>query len=103
VPGAVGGLRWSQIEVWAQSLANCGSARLGAMIVYDDAAEVIGNLSAMGFQILRVTLNGPIMIQRFEDFHNVIHTAIDDLRYVVIADVRDVYFRSDPMAWPPTA
>ena len=97
--GAVGGLPWSQIEVWAQSLANCGFAGMGAMIVYDDDAEVIGNLRAMGFQVLRVGLSGPIMIQRFEDFHNVIRTAVDDLRYVVIADVRDVYFQSDPMAW----
>jgi hypothetical protein len=99
VLGAVGGLPWDQIEVWAQSLANSGFAGMGAVIVYDDNAEVIENLRAIGFQVLRVELTGGIMIQRFEDFHNVIRTALDDLRYVVIADVRDVYFQSDPIAW----
>lgn len=99
VLGAVGGLPWQQIEVWAHSLTLCGFRGIGAVIVYDDNAEVIGNLRALGFQVLPVALHGRMMVQRFEDFHNVIRPALHDLRYVVIADVRDVYFQSDPIAW----
>jgi len=100
VLGAVGGLGWDQVEIWARSLASCGFKGIGAMIVYDeDDNEVAGNLRAMGFQVIRAPLTGPMMIQRFEDFHNVIAAAADQLRYVVVADVRDVYFQSDPMAW----
>jgi len=99
VLGAVGGLGWDQIEVWAYSLVNCGFKGMGAMVVYDDNQQVIDNLRGMGFQVMRGSLSGSIMVQRFVDFHDVIRTALDDIRYVVVADVRDVYFQSDPMAW----
>jgi hypothetical protein len=69
------------------------------VIVYDENQQVIESLQGVGFRVLRTNSFNYIMIQRLEDFQNVIRTALDDLRYVVIADVWDVYLQSDPMVW----
>jgi hypothetical protein len=82
VMGAVGGLDWAHIEVWAHSLANSGFGGIGAMIVYEDGKPetetVVKNLTSMGFQVLRRTMEGRFMVQRFFHFHDVIRGALDD-------------------------
>jgi hypothetical protein len=97
--GAVGGYQWNQIEVWALSIAKSGFEGIGACIVYDDNKQVIDNLTAIGFQVIRMPLRGSVFNQRFYDFNEVLGSAASDLRYAVITDVRDVYFQADPMPW----
>ena len=99
VLGAVSGLGWVDIEVWAHSLTQSGFSGIRAMIVYGDSPQVVANLKAMGFQVLERPLLGTIWNHRFRDFHDVVRASADELRYCVITDVRDVYFQTDPMAW----
>jgi hypothetical protein len=99
VLGAVGGLGWTDIEVWAHSLSLSGFTGIKAMIVYDDGKLVADNLRAMGFQVIEMPLRGSVWNQRFYDIYEVIRGAGDNLRYCVVTDVRDVYFQADPMAW----
>ena len=99
VLGAVSGLDWVDIEVWAHSLTQSGFSGIRAMIVYGDSPQVVANLKAMGFQVLERPLLGTIWNHRFRDFHDVVRASADDLRYCVITDVRDVYFQTDPTAW----
>lgn len=99
VLGAVGGYQWNQIEVWALSLIKSGFTGIGAVIVYDNNKTVIDNLKALGFQVISMPLRGSVFNQRFYDFSEVMHGVVDDLRYAVVTDVRDVYFQTDPTVW----
>ena len=97
--GAVGGYQWEQIDVWALSLLKSGFSGIGAVIVYDDNETVINNLSSLGFQVIRMPLNGTVFNQRFQDFYDVISASADDIRYAIVTDVRDIYFQSNPSTW----
>lgn len=104
VLAAAGGYSWEQIDVWALSLAKSGFQGIGAVIIYDDGNQVrnetvINNLKSIGFQVIVMPLRAHVFNQRFYDFAEVLGPALDDLRYAVITDIRDVYFQADPMAW----
>ena len=99
VIGAVGGYGWEQIEVWALSLVKSGFDGIGAIIVYDKNETVINNLKSLGFQVIEMPLRGTVYNQRFQDFYEVISGSVNDLRYVIVTDVRDVYFQTNPITW----
>ena len=96
VLGAVGGYKWEQIQVWALSLLASGFSGVGGIIVYDDNKDVIEKMTGLGFQVIRMPLKGSVFNQRFYDFATVIN---DEFRYVVVTDVRDVYFQKNPIEW----
>ena len=99
VLGAVGGYNWEQVQIWALSLRTSGYTGVAAVIVYDNNQEIINNLQTIGIQAIVLPLRGTVFNQRFFDFHEVIRDSVDNLRYVVVTDVRDVYFQSDPTVW----
>ena len=102
VISATTGLSWDDLEVWAVSLAHSGFNGVKAMIVYDDNQDVISNLRKLDFQVLQPSLQGPVYNRRFLDFHNSVKNSIDNIRYLIATDCRDVYFETDPIAWLET-
>lgn len=103
VLAAAGGYSWEQIDVWALSLVKSGYTGIGAVIIYDDGQNrnetVINNLKSIGFQVITMPLRGSVFNQRFYDFAEVLGPALDDLRYAIVTDIRDVYFQADPTVW----
>jgi hypothetical protein len=106
VLAAAGGYSWDKIDVWALSLVKSGFQGIGAVIIYDDPANIseinqknIDNLKNIGFQVVVMPLRGTVFNQRFFDFHEIMQGALKDLRYAVITDIRDVYFQSNPIDW----
>ena len=105
VLAAAGGYSWEQMDVWALSLAKSGFTGLGAVIVYEDektseaTERATENLKQVGFQVVRMPLRGTVFNQRFYDFWEVMHPLVDELRYAVVTDIRDVYFQTNPMDW----
>ncbi len=107
VLAAAGGYSWEQIDVWALSLVKSGYKGIGAVIIYENAnannpganEQVIANLKSIGFQVITMPLRGSVFNQRFYDFAEVLGPALNDLRYAIVTDIRDVCFQSDPTAW----
>ncbi len=106
VIAAAGGYSWDKIDMWALSLVKSGFSGIGAVIIYDDAANVspdnqanIENLRGIGFQVVVAPNPGIVFNQRFYDFYNVMAGVLNDLRYAIVTDIRDVYFQADPTLW----
>jgi hypothetical protein len=102
VIGVVSDYGWDNVEMWALSLVNSGFAGARAVILYDGGAHnetVAARLRFLGFHVLRMPLRGSVVNQRFADMAEVLHPIARLVRYVVMTDVRDVYFQSDPSRW----
>jgi len=99
VLGAVGGLQWDDVQVWALSLMTSGYRGARAMIVYDDDPVMARNLTNVGFRVVRLPMQTTVYNQRFYDFHHLLARAGSDFRYAVVCDARDIYFQADPMEW----
>ncbi len=104
VIGVVKGYDWTKVEVWAFSLLTSGFKGVGAVIMYDEEGakerddEVANKFTQLGFQVIRMPLRGPIFNQRFYDIYEVLNSATDSFENVMVTDMRDVLFQSDPFA-----
>jgi hypothetical protein len=103
---AAGGYSWNNIDVWAISLRASGYEGDVGVVLYDNPNNPrqetkinIENLSILGIQVFLKPLSESIYNQRFDDFYQIIRSVQDDLRYVIVTDIRDVLFQTNPVTW----
>lgn len=111
--GAITGYDVQQIWPWLRSLERCGYDGRKAMIVYDVRQTVIDELLASGFVVLGFdrdpdgdgyrfpdSVGEQILVSRFYHVWRLLQEAFAaDTRYVIMPDVKDVVFQSDPSSW----
>ena len=115
IMGVAKDLRWSELAVYAVSLARCGFEGDKVLFVEGLETEAREKLTTLGFILIDfqtpenirskdcASHEDAVAWMRFNRFRY--KPAIDflesctDLRYVVWVDVRDLYFQSDPIAW----
>lgn len=114
VLGVVTNYKYEQIEPWIVSLERTGYQGKKALIAYNMDKETIDKVSAKGVEIFgfdrdaddnliykAADENFSIMVERF------IHAwyflkQMEDIDHVVMTDVRDVVFQTDPSEWLET-
>ncbi|MEU7632695.1 hypothetical protein AB0C34_22325 [Nocardia sp. NPDC049220] len=102
VIGAVSGYDWAHVEPWARSLVATEFTGVAVVIVYDrdHRGDVVArNLESLGLYAVRMPLRGSVYNTRFADIADVLRTFARSVRFVVVTDVRDVYFQTDPVTW----
>lgn len=111
--GVVDNYDWDKIKYWANSIKKSGFDGYKAVIVYNMDAETSKKLSNEGFIVVGCnqyddekgfifdTNNRSIMVDRFFNIHNFLNMLgePDDVDRVIITDVRDVVFQSNPTKW----
>jgi hypothetical protein len=114
--GIVDRYNWDQIKYWANSITKSGFTGHKALIVYNMDAETVKKLTAKDFMLIgcnqynEVTgfshdnSKGNVMVDRFfhvSSFLSMVENP-DDINRVIVTDVRDVIFQSDPSKWLDT-
>lgn len=111
--GCFTGYDWSTVQYWANSIDICGFKGDRAVLVYDTDSATVDRLKALRF---RVYPFDPAEIatgygygfgfeenyaHRFQAYYEYLSSLpdIDDYRYVIATDVRDVVFQTDPSPW----
>jgi glycosyltransferase involved in cell wall biosynthesis len=111
--GCFTGHDWSSVQYWANSIDLCGFAGDRAVMVYDTDSATIDRLNTLGFAVhsfdpKEISTGFAYDFEwehnyapRFQIYYEYLSNLrnIDDYRYVVATDVRDVVFQTDPSAW----
>lgn len=116
VIGVVKGYGWPELRNYAVSLAKCGFQGEKILFVDGVSAEAIANLQRLGFILLNYQNPDSIRDKkcgsqedalawgffgrwRFRPVIDWLTPRIDQYRFIVWCDVRDVMFQTDPAAW----
>lgn len=105
VIGAVDGYEWPQCDLWANSLKMSGYTGRKALIVYDASDDFLAWATREGFEIVRAEKNPaqPVYWKRYFDIWKAAkQLRLDEARYVIHTDVRDVVFQRNPSEWLTT-
>src|SRR4051812_26174313 len=110
--GAYTNYDWNKIKYWANSIDRCGFTGDRAVIVYNSEFDAVRNLANLGFKISAFTKNEVtnsfhypdrlvIVVQRFLHLWSFVNTLpnLDEYRYVITTDVKDVVFQHNPSEW----
>jgi hypothetical protein len=111
--GVVDRYNWDQIKYWSNSIDKSGFTGHKALIVYNMDAETVRTLSARDFMLIGCNQydeqngfshdnsKGNVMVDRFfhiSSFLSMLDQPMDIDR-VIVTDVRDVVFQSNPTDW----
>lgn len=109
--GAFTNYDWPKIKYWANSIDKCGFTGDKAVIVYNCDNNTVQRLIDQKFKVwaFQKDQNGNliypgqlvIVVQRFFHLWQYLETLpnIDDYRYVISTDVKDVVFQRNPSEW----
>lgn len=113
IVGVVDRYNWHQIKYWANSIKKSGFDGYKALIIYNMDAETVRKLTAEDFMLIGCNQydeekgfshdnsKGNVMVDRFfhiSSFLSMLEAPMDVGR-VIITDVRDVVFQSNPTNW----
>lgn len=99
IMAAASGLGWDQISVWALSVRTLNHGGPVVVILYEPNADLQKRLQDLGFAVVIMKTEGSIYNKRFEDFAKVLNQNEGQFDRVVITDIRDVYFQTNPFDW----
>lgn len=114
--GVVDRYNWDQIKYWSNSIEKSGFTGHKALIVYNMDADTVRTLSAKDFMLIGCNQydeangfshdnsQGNVMVDRFfhiSSFLSMLDQPMDVSR-VIVTDVRDVVFQSNPTEWLDT-
>lgn len=110
VIGTITNYNFDMIRPWVNSLERSGFTGDKAMICYNVDAETIKQLNDRGFMVFGIEQgpNGSLMyskqnfnivVERFKHLSIILRNFLDQYKYVVTTDVKDVIFQTDPSAW----
>lgn len=109
--GAFTNYDWSKIQYWANSIQRCGFKGDKAVIVYNADANTVQTLINQNFKIWAFQQDSQgnfvyprdliIVVQRFFHLWQFLNTLsnIDEYRYVISTDMKDVVFQRNPSEW----
>lgn len=109
--GAFTNYDWSKIKYWANSIDKCGFTGDKAVVVYNCDYPTIQELLKRNFRVwgfnkdAHGNMSYPgqliIVVQRFFHLWQYLETLpnIDQYRYVISTDVKDVVFQRNPSEW----
>jgi hypothetical protein len=100
--GAAHDLTWPQLQPWALSLVETGFP--GKKVLLHDGTltgTACQGLIELGFELHVMPQVSPnfFLSQRFFEIWQFLKQARETFRWVVVTDVRDLIFQSDPAAW----
>lgn len=102
VVGSVSGYEWPDVALWANSLKRSGFTGKKALVVYEGSLEFIGKAQAEGFEVVFDEIKPPDTVY-WKRYHGIWSNAdllkLNDYRYVIHTDVRDVVFQKNPSDW----
>ena len=102
---------WDKIKYWVNSIEQSGFTGDKAMIVYNADYHTVEQLVKKNFMIYAFRKDDArqmffypeqfvVVVQRFLDLYNFInHLDINQYRYVIHTDVKDVVFQNNPSNW----
>lgn len=112
IVGVVDNYEWDKIKYWANSIEQSGFEGYKALLVYNMSAETAKILTKKNFILVGCsefddekgfTFNskGSIMVDRFFHVYNFLRLLDTpmDVNRVILTDVRDVVFQSNPTNW----
>lgn len=113
IVGVVDNYNWDKIKYWANSIKASGFDGYKALIVFNMDAATVNKLTEEGFSLIGITEFDPvkgfvydvekhnIMVDRFFYIHNLLRMMSDqmEIERVIVTDVRDVVFQSNPTEW----
>ena len=111
--GCFTGYDWSTVQYWANSVDFCGFRGDRAVMVHDTDSYTLDRLEALRFHIYPfdpVAIAGGYaypfppednFAHRFQAYFEYLSelSNIDEYRFVIATDVRDLVFQSDPSVW----
>ena len=109
--GAYTNYSWDKIKFWANSIDQSGFTGDKIIIIYNSDYSTVKQLSDRKFKIFGFNQNPSngnlffdkqfsIVVQRFFDLWRFMSTLdLDQYRYVIQTDVKDVVFQSNPSDW----
>lgn len=114
--GVVDNYDWDKIKYWANSIEQSGFEGYKALIVYNMDAETAKKLSTKEFMLIGCNqyddekgfvynnIKGSIMVDRFLHVFNFLNMLDDPMGvdHVIVTDVRDVIFQTNPTEWLQT-
>ncbi len=100
IVGGFSGYNYNQLKPWVLSIEESGIECDKVMIVGQTTPETKEELIKHNFKLVDMQpLNVPIHIQRWLTVYNYLSSVKDDYDYVVMTDLKDVYFQADPFEW----
>lgn len=100
IVGGFSGYNFNQLKPWVLSIEDSKIVCDKVMIVGDTPPETKTELLKHNFKLIDMQrLNVPVHIQRWLTVYNYLLSVKDDYDYVVMTDLKDVYFQADPFEW----
>jgi hypothetical protein len=112
VIGAIDNLDWFEIKNWVYSLNQCSPHCRKVLIVYRISEPTIKKIQENKIEIFRARhmhtgdlidfstwKHNRVSKYRFYAIHQFLKAQKDDINLVILSDVRDVIFQSDPFRW----
>jgi hypothetical protein len=94
------GYGWKTIENYAVSLANSGFRGRKVILACDLTTIARETLKSLGFEIVDyVSTAGNTVYERFKILRDWMTKEVDNLRYIIHCDGRDVVVQTDPSPW----
>jgi hypothetical protein len=99
--GAFKNYNFEQLKPWIHSINECGFEGDKVLIAIDASPETITKITQAGFTAVPAysITGGMFHMERFIHIYDYLKNRIDDYRFVITTDVRDVVFQSDPMKY----
>ena len=100
IVGGFSGYNFNQLKPWVISIEDSEIDCERVMIVGQTTPDTKSELIKHDFKLIDMQpLNLPIHIQRWLTVYNYLISVKDEYHYVVMTDLKDVYFQADPFKW----
>jgi hypothetical protein len=111
IVGVVDRYNWDQIKYWANSIKKSGFTGHKAVLVYNMDSGTVKKLTDEGFMIIGCNQydetngfthdnsRGSVMVDRFFHLYGFLNIFNEPVKNVIMTDVRDVIFQSNPSNW----
>jgi hypothetical protein len=99
--GAFKNYNYEQVKPWIESINECGFKGDKVLIAIDASPETIDKITKAGFTAISAqSMSGAMFhMERFIHIYDYLKKHMDEYRFVVSTDVRDVIFQLDPMEY----
>ena len=90
---------WKEFKNYAVSLDRCGFQGRRILFVHNISSAARTALAHLGFELIEYTPKKVVVVDRFKAIHDWLAENQEGLRYVILSDIRDVVFQTDPSEW----
>jgi hypothetical protein len=90
---------WAEFKNYAVSLDRCGFQGRRILFVHNITGPARNALANLGFELVEYTPKKVVVVDRFKAIHDWLGREQENLRYVILSDIRDVVFQTDPSEW----